>query len=1019
MNGVGRRSALVLSAVLLGSVVLGAGVPAHAAQTSADTNDSEEVATLDRLLESTPPGEDIVIGDMIFERALVQARRDLLAGEIGSEGAGSASPSLWPNGNVYYSFAAEITAVEREQFLDAALEWAAFAKLSFIPRTAQVSYIQVTRPTTERCDSFVGMVRNRAQVMNLAPGCFVRPVLLHEIGHALGLEHEHQRADRDTYVTVHEDRLSDADKLWYKAYGATTNWSSYDFLSIMHYGAVNKGVTVMEPKPGYGQYLNEMGRQTGLSRLDRASIRLAYGPPAQPPGAIITNTRDSGPGTLRSAIYYAADRAAVTPGTVTTLQFRIPTSDPGFDGTAFTIRPTGGLPPVGDTTIIDGASQALFTGNTHPAGPEVVLSGSKLTAWGKHDPGLLLKGVNSSVRMLVIHGFPGGNVVIKGPRATGNSVLGNYIGTNRAGTAAGVPPGPTGVSIVGGARGNTIGGLSASARNVISGNNLDGVVVEGAGTDGNVVQGNHIGLNGAGSSQVPNRGTGVMIRGGARSNVVGGTTAGARNVISGNLVGGVGISGAGTSLNRVEGNYVGTDGAGSLARGNGRTGIFVAAAAHSNVVGGTTAGTRNLISGNAGPGVTVTGAGTNLNRVEGNYIGTDPTAAVARANTTNGVYVDGGAQFNVVGGRSVGARNVISGNTWQGVAIVGAGTNSNRVEGNFIGTTASGAAALRNGTTGVSVYGGAQSNVIGGTAAGAGNTVSGNGREGVLLSNANTRLNLVQGNRIGLNAAGTAALANGLSGVGIFDGASSNTVGGAAAAARNHLSGNTEYGVVIGYAGTTGNMIYGNTIGRRPAGEAAPNRRGGILLFAGTTGNQIGGVVAGTGNTISANNGNGVSMWDAATVRNPIRGNSFWDNAGQGIGLAGGPEIAGGVTPNDLGDGDTGPNQLQNFPVLRSAVSGTGTSITASLNSAAGTTFRIEYFSVPTADAGGYGEGATYLGARSVTTDTAGNAAPFTFSTSQNVPVGHAVTATATDPAGNTSEFSLRVLVTSSGASAP
>lgn len=124
-----------------------------------------------------------------------------------------------------------------------------------------------------------------------------------------------------------------------------------------------------------------------------------------------------------------------------------------------------------------------------------------------------------------------------------------------------------------------------------------------------------------------------------------------------------------------------------------------------------------------------------------------------------------GARSNLVGGTSAGAGNVISGNNNQGVAISGAGTNSNRVEGNRIGTNAAGTGALGNTWAGAAVFDGAQSNVIGGLVAGAGNTISGGKNHGVHLGGATTKFNVLQGNRIGTNAAGTAALPNALSGV--------------------------------------------------------------------------------------------------------------------------------------------------------------------------------------------------------------------------------------------------------------
>ncbi|MGI8808773.1 MAG: hypothetical protein ACR2KK_13195 [Acidimicrobiales bacterium] len=234
----------------------------------------------------------------------------------------------------------------------------------------------------------------------------------------------------------------------------------------------------------------------------------------------------------------------------------------------------------------------------------------------------------------------------------------------------------------------------------------------------------------------------------------------------------------------------------------------------------------------------------------------------------------------------------------------------------------------------------------------------------------------------------------------------STTVGGTAPGARNFVAGNTQYGLILSSPGVTGNVIQGNNIGLLPTGAAGPNGAGGVILANGANGNQIGGTAVGAGNRISRNNGAGVAVADAATTGNSIRGNAFSSNAGLGIDL-----WPGGVTPNDAGDGDTGPNRLQNYPVLTSAVNGTSTVVRGSLASAPNTTFRIEFFSSPGADPTLYGEGANYLGATSATTNAAGNTAVFALTAPATVPAGQVVTATATDPAGNTSEFSLRVVV--------
>ncbi|HET8676075.1 MAG TPA: BACON domain-containing protein, partial [Blastocatellia bacterium] len=145
---------------------------------------------------------------------------------------------------------------------------------------------------------------------------------------------------------------------------------------------------------------------------------------------------------------------------------------------------------------------------------------------------------------------------------------------------------------------------------------------------------------------------------------------------------------------------------------------------------------------------------------------------------------------------------------------------------------------------------------------------------------------------------------------------------------------------------------------------------------------------------------------DSSSINNSIRGNSIHSNAQRGIDLVAAGDPAGGVTPNDNCDPDSGPNNLQNYPVLTSATSsGANVMVAGSLNSAANTTFRIDIFSNSVCDGSGNGEGQTYLGFTIVTTD-AGCTANFNINLIANVAEGHNITATATNPANNTSEFS-------------
>jgi uncharacterized repeat protein (TIGR01451 family) len=273
------------------------------------------------------------------------------------------------------------------------------------------------------------------------------------------------------------------------------------------------------------------------------------------------------------------------------------------------------------------------------------------------------------------------------------------------------------------------------------------------------------------------------------------------------------------------------------------------------------------------------------------------------------------------------------------------------------------------------------------------NRFSGNGI--VVSGNAN----IIEGNFIGTNATGTFALGNGQDGVSIAAG-SGNTIGGTTSAARNVISGNRN-GIQI--SGGSGTQVRGNFVGTNSAGTAGlGNSANGVLIN--NSGNAVGAVGSASSNTIAFNGGAGVAI--ASGTGNPIQSNSIFSNGGLGIDLA-----PAGVTPNDSGDGDSGANNLQNFPVLNSASSaGTSTTIEGTLNSTAGTAFRLEFFSNQAPNPSGFGEGQTFIGAINVTTGGTGNAS-FNPTFPVTVAPGQIITATANDPGNNTSEFSRSVQV--------
>jgi titin len=499
----------------------------------------------------------------------------------------------------------------------------------------------------------------------------------------------------------------------------------------------------------------------------------------------VTNTSDTGSGSLRDAI--TQSNGASGPSEIT---FAIPGSG------VQEISPHSALPTVTGSVVIDGTTQPGYAGT-----PLIQLDGASA---GAGVSGLTVSAGSSTIKGLEITDFNGTGIVLKAKGS--DTVTADYLGTGGSsalGNASGVS--------VSSAK-NTIGGTESGAGNLISGNKDFGVLITGASATSNLVQGNEVGTDSSGSVAVPNSLGGVFVSGGATLNTIGGTVAGAGNLVSGNSDDGVDIVGTGTNSNKVQGNYVGTDSSGAAALGNGNEGIAVFSGASKNTVGGTSVGARNVVSGNAHDGVAVNDKGTSGNRVEGNYIGLNAAGTAALGNGGIGAPIFKGATGNIIGGTTAGARNVISGNANYGVTLVSTGTSHNLVEGNYIGTNPAGTAALGNQRGGVYLYLASTRNTVGGTSAGARNVISGNTGNGVGLEGKGTSGNIIEGNFIGTAAAGTGPLGNSLDGVRIDAGATANTIGGTVAGSGNRIADNQSDGVQVVGAGTHGERIERNSI---------------------------------------------------------------------------------------------------------------------------------------------------------------------------------------------------------------
>ncbi len=627
----------------------------------------------------------------------------------------------------------------------------------------------------------------------------------------------------------------------------------------------------------------------------------------------VYNTADSGAGSLRQAILDADANATGSAASPDEIAFCIPSTDPGYNSTmgAFTIQPHSALPTITDMLVLDGYTQPGASANTLAIGDNAVL---KIVLDGTLEGpvgGLVIAGGNTTVRGLVIDNFTGSGIQSGIEVGSDHDVVaGNFIGTDVTGsTALG-----NSVGIWVASSNNTIGGTTPAARNVISGN-ISGVYVDYGGGTGNAVVGNYIGTTANGAAALGNTsngsgGSGIGVYLGGNGNVLGGTAAGAGNVISGNDVANVDADSGAV----VQGNFIGTDATGTFAVADTETGII---AGSNNTIGGTAPGAGNLIAGNA---VGISFAGQDSNVIQGNTIGQNINGAPLPAlgnNENSGITFSG--SDNLIGGTAPGAGNVIGYFIFAINIFAVVDSNGNQIQGNTI----------HDDDHGIIVQGPfsypADDNTIGGTSPGAGNVIVGTGFSIQIETGAND--NLVQGNFIGTDA--------------------------------------------------TGQL-----------------RKGDYEIQISGNNNTIGGTAAGAGNTIAYNGGSGVDV-DSGTG-NSILGNSIYDNGDLGI----------------LLNSANNANDNQTAPVL-TAVSNSnmGTTITGTLQSVASTMFRVEFFANAAMDPSGDGQGQSYLGFATVSTDAGGNAS-FTATFNTVVPRGYFISATATNlSTGDTSQFSKDLVV--------
>lgn len=649
------------------------------------------------------------------------------------------------------------------------------------------------------------------------------------------------------------------------------------------------------------------------------------------PNYTVTTTRDLlGSQCGADAIYpaqcslrQALTKAEAASGNVT-VGFNIPFNEesgptngdpmPGFDiatNTWTLTLPNGPLPLIDKKIDIDGGSQATAAGADN-SGPLIFIDGTGVTSGG----GLTLSNVDGAqISRLGIINFQGSaqagddaGVGIELLNSKNITIVGCSIGVNQAGTGA-APNDQAGIRLTGGS-GNIIGGNNSlnSEFNIISGNSTDGILIRGANT--NKIIGNRIGTNRAGTAKIPNQGNGIQLTLNANNNQIGApqnqsaSDATLRNTIGGN--GGFGILLNQASNNQINGNSIGVNNAANIVLANVLGGIQILSTAsrlsNGNIIGGATSTARNIIGGNGGPGILISGPESNDNVIHNNYIGVGPSQITSLFGNTIGVQISGGGDRNVIGGSGlITGTNVIAGNSLDGIRISGAGTNISQgtiIKTNVIGLYTNESQPKPNGGAGVWIGSYVTNTVIGGATDAEKNVISGNVGVGVVITGTQTLSTTVSGNIIGLkrSSAGPYTSVQG-NGEGVLINSNvvfpANTapplgvhftqIGGAAAGSSNIIAGNKGSGIHIVGTGVVTTTISGNTIGaildsQRKVVAATGNAGNGVFVEQGPRVTNI------RSSTIYSNTLNGVLV-SAGAQRVSVLDTKFTRNGGKAISL--------------------------------------------------------------------------------------------------------------------------------------
>lgn len=587
------------------------------------------------------------------------------------------------------------------------------------------------------------------------------------------------------------------------------------------------------------------------------------------------------------------------------------------------------LPTISDPVLIDGTTQPGFEGE-----PIIELNGDNIREAFVQPgeqvilDGLVITGGSSTVQGLVINSFQGNGIVLQ---SNNNLIQGNYIGTDlECISQSRMGNGWSGI-VIENASDNTIGGTETAARNIISANFRHGILINGTAATGNVVQGNYIGLNkfGTGVDIERNPGlgnslNGILIEGGS-NNTIGGTEEGAANIISTNTASGIVISNREATGNLIQGNLIGTDTTGMMRLGNNGGGIIIRNAP-GNTIGGTVEAARNVVVNNAGNGISIEGSEATGTRIVGNYIGLNASGTDAHGNTGSGIIISESTE-NIIGGTEGLSRNVISGNGGSGIRIDGSNATANSIQGNFIGTDATGTIDLGNQGSGILIHF-SPHNTIGGTTPEARNVISANQAHGIIIDGSSASNNEIRGNYIGTDVNGTGDLGNAQDGV-IIIRARNNIVGGSDPAAQNVIANNRRNGINLQGSTAEGNRVQGNAIGTDASGTARMGNANHGIILIGTPENLIGGMEEDAGNRIANNYLGGILVSGSIAQ---IRKNTIYSHgSGAALTLQGVESVVAGNTIENnplvfrLGTGKLNAyaNNITNFVTALSREGGT------------------------------------------------------------------------------------------------